>query len=43
MAKHSLLVLIYFNPLPRKEGDVRNFLHCIAKINFNPLPRKEGD
>ena len=34
---------IYFNPLPRKEGDIR-FVHSYKlSKNFNPLPRKEGD
>ena len=34
----------YFNPLPRKEGDI---VHLNDAWNnrghFNPLPRKEGD
>ena len=34
---------IYFNPLPRKEGD-GNPVHLLSLLsNFNPLPRKEGD
>ena len=34
---------VYFNPLPRKEGDL--FIPRIfsSRRNFNPLPRKEGD
>ena len=35
--------IYYFNPLPRKEGDLFRCL-CIQVLrNFNPLPRKEGD
>ena len=36
-------MVMYFNPLPRKEGDQGlpdNHKSC---WNFNPLPRKEGD
>ena len=33
----------YFNPLPRKEGDVGQQVNHSALRNFNPLPRKEGD
>ena len=34
---------LYFNPLPRKEGDAicKHIKHIFG--NFNPLPRKEGD
>ena len=34
---------IYFNPLPRKEGDQSSNGKLCAGGNFNPLPRKEGD
>ena len=36
--------IVYFNPLPRKEGDfpIQNKNHPTPG-NFNPLPRKEGD
>ena len=33
----------YFNPLPRKEGDVFDRAAGIYGRDFNPLPRKEGD
>ena len=32
-----------FNPLPRKEGDVKVDASRCKAGNFNPLPRKEGD
>ena len=33
----------YFNPRPRKEGDLQNH-NCIIPVQyFNPRPRKEGD
>ena len=36
--------ILYFNPLPRKEGDPESSQHFRAASNdFNPLPRKEGD
>ena len=38
-----LIIFIYFNPLPRKEGDAGSQSGCIRSGNFNPLPRKEGD
>ena len=41
MAKQSLLR--YFNPLPRKEGDVASGTPDVSGCYFNPLPRKEGD
>ena len=34
---------IYFNPLPRKEGDWKKQLVSPLQQHFNPLPRKEGD
>ena len=34
---------LYFNPLPRKEGDTSTVGCRAAETNFNPLPRKEGD
>ena len=34
---------LYFNPLPRKEGDYIFVHNAIYHRNFNPLPRKEGD
>ena len=37
------MVCIYFNPLPRKEGDAVHSLMAFHHRNFNPLPRKEGD
>ena len=33
----------YFNPRPRKEGDLEACKHCFLSDNFNPRPRKEGD
>ena len=36
-------VPLYFNPLPRKEGDHDTNKIPLARSNFNPLPRKEGD
>ena len=33
----------YFNPLPRKEGDMLDIVGTHQLGNFNPLPRKEGD
>ena len=33
----------YFNPLPRKEGDVYLYCDTDESVHFNPLPRKEGD
>ena len=35
--------LLYFNPLPRKEGDKSCWKSFTITIDFNPLPRKEGD
>ena len=37
------LIALYFNPLPRKEGDVLSSIPSAIPIDFNPLPRKEGD
>ncbi len=34
---------MYFNPLPRKEGDIYVILAGLENCYFNPLPRKEGD
>ena len=34
---------VYFNPLPRKEGDRAYTQGKKHHRNFNPLPRKEGD
>ena len=34
---------LYFNPLPRKEGDSGIPTRKGNKLYFNPLPRKEGD
>ena len=36
-------VILYFNPLPRKEGDQLITLTGKCGTDFNPLPRKEGD
>ena len=33
----------HFNPLPRKEGDVKVMSNSSVPADFNPLPRKEGD
>ena len=33
----------YFNPLPRKEGDLTRKTAARRQTHFNPLPRKEGD
>ena len=33
----------YFNPLPRKEGDMSAWRFDAFSEYFNPLPRKEGD
>ncbi len=33
----------YFNPLPRKEGDMEQKSLLKEHSDFNPLPRKEGD
>ena len=35
--------IFYFNPLPRKEGDVFAASQIYTMLHFNPLPRKEGD
>ena len=35
--------VLYFNPLPRKEGDRRGWPLGRHFRYFNPLPRKEGD
>ena len=37
------MVSVYFNPLPRKEGDFPVLLALLTVSDFNPLPRKEGD
>ena len=38
-----LIPEVYFNPRPRKEGDLFN-AHCLQHSSyFNPRPRKEGD
>ena len=33
----------YFNPRPRKEGDIEGGTVVAAVDDFNPRPRKEGD
>ena len=43
MAAFNEFILIYFNPLPRKEGDSLKYKLFGQKLYFNPLPRKEGD
>ena len=35
--------LVYFNPRPRKEGDMTFLGYYQVKGDFNPRPRKEGD
>ena len=35
--------MVYFNPLPRKDGDATDDGNMHKNIYFNPLPRKEGD
>ena len=39
----SNILITYFNPLPRKEGDSSSNEYRSLDIYFNPLPRKEGD
>ena len=39
----TCLVVPYFNPRPRKEGDVLVKLSGTPRGDFNPRPRKEGD
>ena len=34
---------LYFNPRPRKEGDVCVYVIIFVTSHFNPRPRKEGD
>ena len=36
-------VVCYFNPRPRKEGDIAVLVKDVADFDFNPRPRKEGD
>ena len=43
MQKYVDSEILHFNPLPRKEGDLRDSGILGTKIDFNPLPRKEGD
>ena len=38
-----LIVLLYFNPRPREEGDTVNKTIRVQTSNFNPRPREEGD
>ena len=38
-----VIVLCYFNPRPRKEGDVWVAGQRALLVYFNPRPRKEGD
>ena len=39
----EFVVIFYFNPRPRKEGDGTNSSAVNWAIYFNPRPRKEGD
>ena len=38
-----VIVLCYFNPRPRKEGDMSTLDSKRSPLYFNPRPRKEGD
>ena len=38
-----VIVLCYFNPRPRKEGDTGQAQKRGQTKYFNPRPRKEGD
>ena len=39
----SIWTKFYFNPRPRKEGDLGTELSFYDFVHFNPRPRKEGD
>ena len=43
MHKPQFAVIFYFNPRPRKEGDITRVNSLLRKTYFNPRPRKEGD
>ena len=37
------MIVLYFNPRPREEGDVNNVAIQVSDDDFNPRPREEGD
>ena len=37
------VIVLYFNPRPREEGDTCLCVICVIVLYFNPRPREEGD
>ena len=37
------VIVLYFNPRPREEGDAVAHTGTVSDVDFNPRPREEGD